>query len=61
MVLDPKGSTAVSLGVTGVPESFLISPDGTIAAKIVGGLRYDQLEDLLDTLRNPSTDKEPNP
>lgn len=34
-------------GVAGVPESYLVAPDGTVVAKIVGGVRFDQLEALL--------------
>lgn len=47
MLLDPKGRIAVDLGVAGVPESFLISPDGIVVSKIVGGVRAADLEDLL--------------
>lgn len=51
MLLDPDGRIAVSLGVAGVPESFLIAPDGTIAAKVTGGVRDLELDALLDQLR----------
>ena len=47
MVMDPSGRTAVDYGVRGVPESFLIAPDGRIAAKIVGGVKAASLEKLL--------------
>ena len=55
MLVDPDGRIAVSLGVTGVPESFLIAPDGTVAAKVTGGVRDTQLDALLNQLRNPQT------
>ena len=48
MVEDPEGRVAVDFGVSGVPESFLIDPDGRVAAKIVGGIRFDELERLLE-------------
>ena len=47
MLLDPKGKIAVDFGVAGVPESYLIAPSGVIAARIVGGVRGDALEELL--------------
>ena len=61
MLSDPDGRIAVNLGVTGVPESFLITPDGIVAAKITGGVRFDQLEALLDQIRNPSVPEDTNP
>lgn len=47
MLIDPGGSISVELGVAGVPESFLISPEGMVVSKIVGGIRFAELEDLL--------------
>ena len=44
---DPVGRVALEWGVTGVPESFLVGPDGTVQAKVIGGIRFDSLEDLL--------------
>jgi cytochrome c biogenesis protein CcmG/thiol:disulfide interchange protein DsbE len=41
------GQGALEWGVTGVPESFLVGPDGTVRAKITGGVEYDKLETLL--------------
>ena len=47
MVLDPSGRVALDYGVRGIPESYLISPDGFVAAKITGGIRAEDLEKLL--------------
>jgi cytochrome c biogenesis protein CcmG, thiol:disulfide interchange protein DsbE len=47
MVTDPKGRVALDYGVAGVPESFLISPDGVVAAKLLGGVRAGDLDQLL--------------
>ena len=47
MVLDPSGRVALDYGVRGIPESYLISPDGVVAAKITGGVRAEDLEKLL--------------
>ncbi len=42
-LLDPDGQTAVSYGVTGVPESFFIRPDGVVDSKMVGPLTESEL------------------
>ena len=47
MLVDPDGKIALNFGVAGVPESYLIAPSGIIAARIVGGVRADALEELL--------------
>ena len=47
MVTDPKGRVALDYGVAGVPESFLISPEGMVAAKLLGGVRAGDLDQLL--------------
>ncbi|MBW3549189.1 MAG: TlpA family protein disulfide reductase [Actinobacteria bacterium] len=48
MLVDGDGRIALDFGVAGVPESFLIAPDGVIVAKVVGGVRAHELERLLD-------------
>jgi len=48
MVDDPKGRIALDYGVSGVPESFLVSPDGVVVAKLLGGVRTTDLDQLLD-------------
>ena len=47
VVTDDDGRIATDWGVTGVPESYLIAPDGIVRAKIVGGVDADKLEQLL--------------
>lgn len=47
VVSDDDGRIATDWGVTGVPESYLIAPDGMVRAKIVGGVDADRLEQLL--------------
>ena len=56
MLQDPDGQIAVSFGVARVPESFLIAPDGTVVARLVGGVRDADLERLL----NQATGEEPD-
>jgi len=51
MITDPKGRTALDYGVSGIPESFLISPDGVVAAKLLGGVRAIDLDQLLNRAR----------
>lgn len=51
MLTDPDGRVALDFGVAGVPESFLVSPDGVIVSKILGGVRAVDLERLLDEAR----------
>jgi cytochrome c biogenesis protein CcmG/thiol:disulfide interchange protein DsbE len=47
MLTDPKGRIALDYGVSGVPESFLVGPDGVVVAKLLGGVRADDLDQLL--------------
>ena len=47
MVTDPAGRIALEWGVTGVPESFLVDPDGTVRSRILGGVTVEGLERLL--------------
>lgn len=46
-VLPNDGRITVDFGVTGVPESFLIGPDGIVRAKITGGIEASRLEEVL--------------
>jgi cytochrome c biogenesis protein CcmG, thiol:disulfide interchange protein DsbE len=41
------GRIAVDWGVVAVPESYLVSPAGFVAAKIIGGVVQDDLEAML--------------
>lgn len=48
-VLDDKvGRAGLDLGISGVPESFLISPDGTILAKHTGPMTAASAEAFID-------------
>jgi cytochrome c biogenesis protein CcmG, thiol:disulfide interchange protein DsbE len=42
--LDPDGRAGIDWGVYGVPETFVVRGDGTIAYKIVGPLTAETLE-----------------
>jgi cytochrome c biogenesis protein CcmG/thiol:disulfide interchange protein DsbE len=52
LVADPDGRVALDFGVAGVPESYLIDPGGKVAAKIVGGVRFESLDRLLSQLKS---------
>jgi cytochrome c biogenesis protein CcmG, thiol:disulfide interchange protein DsbE len=47
VVLD-GGGVAVSYGVSGVPETFMVAPDGRVAAKLTGGVTQGGLEQVMD-------------
>lgn len=47
VVLD-SGGIAVSYGVSGVPETFMVAPDGRVVAKLTGGVTQDGLESVMD-------------
>jgi cytochrome c biogenesis protein CcmG/thiol:disulfide interchange protein DsbE len=40
---DPGSATAIDFGVIGVPETFVLAPDGRIIAKTSGPVRYMSL------------------
>ncbi|MFG1409841.1 MAG: DsbE family thiol:disulfide interchange protein [Pseudomonadota bacterium] len=44
---DPKGRAAIEWGVYGVPETFLVGPDGAIAHKFVGPLSEETVRSTL--------------
>jgi cytochrome c biogenesis protein CcmG, thiol:disulfide interchange protein DsbE len=45
--VDQRGRAAIDWGVYGVPETFLVGPDGIIRDKIIGPLRDDVVETRL--------------
>ncbi len=47
VVEDPDGRIALQFGVAGVPESYLVGPDGTVLAKVTGGVTASGLDQLL--------------
>ena len=42
-----SGRTAIDFGVYGVPETYVVKGDGTVASKIVGPLTEDNIRDQL--------------
>jgi len=54
LVEDPGSRTAIAYGVFGVPETFVIAPDGSVATKRVGPVDYTWLtRQIDDALRTP--------
>ena len=49
-LLDPTQSTSIDYGVSGVPETYIIDPDGVIVRKIAGPITQYVLEitEILD-------------
>jgi cytochrome c biogenesis protein CcmG, thiol:disulfide interchange protein DsbE len=47
---DPIGRVAIDYGVAGVPETFVIAPDGRIALKLSGPVTYQTLAAILEPL-----------
>lgn len=52
-----EGRTAVAWGVTGVPESYLVSPTGIVVQRIRGGVTAAELDAIIDAYRNPSEEQ----
>ena len=46
--VDASGRTAIDWGVYGVPESFLVRGDGTIAYKLIGGISAENIAAKLE-------------
>lgn len=49
-LLDPDSRTAIDYGLYGVPETFVIGPDGTVRHKIIGPATEQVLRAQIDTL-----------
>jgi cytochrome c biogenesis protein CcmG, thiol:disulfide interchange protein DsbE len=51
-LMDPESKTAIAYGIFGVPETYFISPGGTIADKFVGPLTPDAIAVLVGKARS---------
>jgi len=49
-VEDPRSRTAIDYGLYGVPETFIISPDGRVARKITGPADAATVSRIVDSL-----------
>ena len=50
LLLDRDGAVIAAWPVKGLPTTYIIAPDGTIAYRAIGGRNWDD-SDILDTLR----------
>ena len=48
---DSSGRAAIDRGVYGVPETFVVGPDGTIRHKHIGPLQPEQMRSFMDKVR----------
>lgn len=49
-VVDSSGSTAISYGVSGVPETLFINPQGIVVSKVIGEVTEQTLQSNLRLL-----------
>ena len=47
---DPSGSVSINYGVVGVPETYVVNRQGTIAQKVVGPVSASQMIPMLEEL-----------
>lgn len=50
VALDTEGKISIDLGITGVPETYIVTPDGQMTQKWVGPITAKQLTTLLAPL-----------
>jgi cytochrome c biogenesis protein CcmG/thiol:disulfide interchange protein DsbE len=50
LLADAGSRTALAFGVTGVPETFFVGPDGRVASKSYGPVTYDMLSEEIAAL-----------
>lgn len=51
---DTRGKTGLNWGITGVPESFVVGPDGIVRYHFAGPLGPDQAEEIARWVRKLS-------
>lgn len=51
VAMDPLGQGGLDFGLTGVPETFVISPDGKILLHVRGPLEPDTLQEVSSILQ----------
>jgi cytochrome c biogenesis protein CcmG, thiol:disulfide interchange protein DsbE len=58
VVLDRDGLIASAFGTPKVPESYLVTPGGRVAAKFTGGVTQDGLDRAIDQIEQAAADRE---
>ncbi len=57
--VDPAGRAGIDLGVYGVPETFVVRGDGTVAYKLVGGVSDATRPALMEAIRQAGAPASP--
>jgi cytochrome c biogenesis protein CcmG/thiol:disulfide interchange protein DsbE len=52
-VIDSRSRTAIDFGLYGVPETFIIGADGTVAYKHIGPVTSQVLTDQIERILPP--------
>jgi cytochrome c biogenesis protein CcmG/thiol:disulfide interchange protein DsbE len=60
VVVGDTGRLAIAFGVTGVPESYVVAPDGRVVAKFEG-VTADGLEQVISRFSSPAATPEAAP
>lgn len=50
VAMDDRSRAAIGFGIRGVPETFFIDRDGTVAAKITGPVNLEIMTDTIDRM-----------
>jgi cytochrome c biogenesis protein CcmG, thiol:disulfide interchange protein DsbE len=58
VVSDPEGVVALDYGVTGIPESFVVDPNGFVVSKVTGGVTSGGLDAIVDAASRLEADPE---
>lgn len=56
VVVDDTG-IANDYGVTGVPETYLVAPNGRVAVKLIGGVTQDGLDSIIADIESASAER----
>ncbi|MBI2709393.1 MAG: TlpA family protein disulfide reductase [Actinobacteria bacterium] len=51
VVRDDSGTTALRYGVSGVPETYIVDPFGTVRVKLIGGVTMAGLDQIMAELQ----------
>jgi len=54
-ILPDDGTTAISFGVSGVPETYVVDPNGEVVAKFEAGITAKALDSVLHKFGDTST------
>jgi cytochrome c biogenesis protein CcmG/thiol:disulfide interchange protein DsbE len=56
ILLNEDGQAPVAFGVVKVPETFLVDPNGRVAAKFTGGVTQQGLDDAIARITSAADD-----